>query len=86
MCCGEMPAQQGDEFDKFLRLTGGEAASRGGHLYAVAAHEKKVALPAEVDNRRYYYGRAGILAAVAPDPMDANPVPVLPMKVKRSKR
>lgn len=55
--------ESGDEFDRFLRLTGGPPAPRTGHADAVKRHEAKVAMPTEPESEKTYGW--GILAPVA---------------------
>lgn len=86
-CC--QPARTGDEFDKFLRVTGGDPAPRGGHAASVASFEAKIAIPEKKEDGEYYYGPAGILPAVykRDDPMECCGISVpQPITTRRRKR
>lgn len=55
-----------DEFDRFLRLTGGDAAPRGGHAEVAKAHAAKVKTPyPEKYEKDYPIGGSNVLAPVS---------------------
>lgn len=81
------PSPGGDEFDKFLRLTGGDPAKPTGHPDSIKAHAAKVAIVEPEVKQEYYMGPVGIIPAVykqneMPMPMSAPAV----ASTKRRKR
>jgi hypothetical protein len=80
------PKKRGDEFDQFLRMTGGPASPRSGHKAAVASHQTKVQCPQPEAPGEYYHGPIGIIPAVYEREEPAMPTCCAPTKPAKSKK